>query len=621
MHVEKKILPAQFLTFALLVAFIAACVFTPGLPGEFIFDDIPNIVDNSSIQIKTLDLQSILQIIATPQISGDMRGIPTLSFAVDYSRAGGAHPATFKVTNIAIHALTAFALCWLFKSLLALANIDGKKVAWLSAALALAWAVHPLQVSAVLYVVQRIQTLGTMFLVFALLAYLTARRRQISGLKSRTWFLGTAFLWILALDCKEDSALLPAYTLALEFTLLNFQAATESGSKNLKRIYICAVLSAAAVYLFWIVPHYWRWDAYPGRDFSTSERLLTQARVLCIYLWQIVFPLPSHMPFFYDWLVPSRGLFQPWTTFTSIAILFGLAIAAWVQRLKRPLFALGVMIFFCAHFIASNVIGLEMAFEHRNSFALIGAVLAIGSLFGQIAVRLRIPLNVQYALIAAILGALCIGAGFRAYTWRNNVSWAEASANAAPTSARAWIQLCAARFKLDGRLTKENKQLDAAIDACSSGSTLAPYALNDLALLVVLKTVRGDVSKSDWNSLQHRIQTMQLSWDNKRAINILIHHAQLGVALDKNELLTALNTLVHRTEFDSYTMARFGYFVLNTLNEPDSSMPYFLSALNQASPTDPFPEQLAGDLRKVGRSDLARQIEVAGMNRRAAGYP
>ena len=46
-------------------------------------------------------------------------------------------------------------------------------------ALALAWAAHPLQVSAVLYVVQRIQTMGTLFLVLALWAYLQARQAQI----------------------------------------------------------------------------------------------------------------------------------------------------------------------------------------------------------------------------------------------------------------------------------------------------------------------------------------------------------------------------------------------------------------------------------------------------------
>ena len=53
------------------------------------------------------------------------------------------------------------------------------------------------------------------------------------------------------------------------------------------------------------------------------------------------------------------------------------------MRTRWPLFSLGVFLFFAAHLITSNVIGLELAFEHRNHFALIGAVLAVGSLLAQ----------------------------------------------------------------------------------------------------------------------------------------------------------------------------------------------------------------------------------------------
>ena len=44
---------------------------------------------------------------------------------------------------------------------------------------------HPLQVSSVLYVVQRMQTMATLFLVLALLAYLKARLAQIEGRAGR----------------------------------------------------------------------------------------------------------------------------------------------------------------------------------------------------------------------------------------------------------------------------------------------------------------------------------------------------------------------------------------------------------------------------------------------------
>src|SRR3546814_20968303 len=83
------------------------------------------------------------------------------------------------------------------------------------------------------------------------------------------------------MGCKEDSVLLPAYTLALELTVLRFSANSTRLAGILRRGYLIATLAGAAAYLLWVIPHYWQWSAYPGRDFSTPERLLTEARVLC----------------------------------------------------------------------------------------------------------------------------------------------------------------------------------------------------------------------------------------------------------------------------------------------------------------------------------------------------
>src|SRR5690606_9164270 len=128
----------------------------------------------------------------------------------------------------------------------------------------------------------------TLFLVLALWAYLRGRQAQIAGHHARTSFLLGGLAWALAMGCKEDSALLPAYTLALELTVLQFAAKHHRTTTLLRRGYLLSVLAAAAVYVLVVVPHYWQWEAYQGRDYSTPERLLTQARVLCMYIWQIV---------------------------------------------------------------------------------------------------------------------------------------------------------------------------------------------------------------------------------------------------------------------------------------------------------------------------------------------
>ena len=597
------------LLLSLIVALLAALPFAAGLPGDFVLDDIPNIVNNDALQMKDWNTDHLLKIATAPQISGSLRMLPTLTFALDFWRAGSLDPGTFKATNILIHALTACALAWFFHNLLLTAGNRETRARWAAAALALAWALHPLQVSAVLYVVQRMQTLGTLFLVLALVAYLQARRAQLAGNSGRTGLLVTGLLWVIAMGCKEDSVLLPGYMLALELTVLRFGAADSALAQRLRRSYMFASLAGAAAYILWIVPNNWTWEAYPARNFSTPERLLTQARVLCLYLWQIVVPLPSQMPFYYDWLQPSRGLLQPWTTLPAIALLSGLLGLAWRLRTRFPLFALGVFLFFCAHFITSNVVGLELAFEHRNHFALIGAVLALGSLLAHVGMRLSLSPTLQAVACAALLTALGTATLMRALDWRSASVFALNSTHIAPHSDRAWYGLCLHEFKTGGEVVVNNTNLDKAIAACRSGADGAPYALNSLMTLIVLKTMRGDIERSDWIRFQQRLKTVNMNWENQRAPLSLSYYARQGVRLDKQQMLDAFSELSRRAEIAPFYSASLGYFIMNDLAEPDQAMPYFTVALSAANPLDPFPHQLADELRAKHRPDLAMKVQ------------
>lgn len=600
----------SFAVFSVLMALLAGLPFTAGLPGEFVFDDIPNIVNNTSIHLTELNMAAVTEVLATPQVSGSLRSLPTLTFALDYWRAGGADPAAFKTTNIVIHVLTVLVLAWFFRRVFQLAGVRSAPAGWWALGLAFAWAVHPLQVSAVLYAVQRLQTMGTLFLLLALVAYLQARHAQIEGRPGRTGLLCAVLLWALAMGCKEDSILLPAYTLALELTVLRFAAMDSRLQAVLRRGYLIAALAGTAVFLLWVIPAHWHWDAYPGRDFSTLERLLTQGRVLWLYLWQILFPLPSHMPFHYDWLEPSRGLFQPWSTLPALVGVAALLVLAWSQSHVRPLLALGLFLFFAAHFVASNVIGLELAYEHRNHFALVGAMLAVGSVAMQCPYARPRP-ALQALLGLLVLAALAAATVQRAHAWRSNVTLAQASTAAAPRSPRAWIELCNAQLLAGGPISRDNTRLDEAITACTAGADSNPETLNSLALLVVLKTLRGDIEARDWDRFQQRLATVRMSWDNIRAPLILTHYAGQGVGLDKARVLTALATLDRRVTLQPHMLVSIGEAILHVLQEPDLAVPYFVKALQRVPPGDPYVRQLMAELTAKGRPDLAGVIESA----------
>lgn len=597
-----------FLLSSLLCAILAASLFIPGLGGGFVFDDDPNIVHNYAIHMDTLDVMGLAVAAFSNEPGGITRILPTASFALDYWRGGGLDPAVFKATNIAIHALTTLALAWLFRALLMAAAIPARRVRFAAPALALAWAMHPLQVSSVLYVVQRMQTMATLFLVLALLAYLKARLAQIEGRVGRSGWLLTLVLWLLAIGCKEDAILLPAYALALELTVLRFRAASSELAQRLRLGYTALAALGAVTFLAVVVPHYWSWDPYWSRDFSTPERLLTQARVLTMYLWEIVLPLPRHMPFYYDWLQPSRSLLQPATTLSGLLVVGTLLATAWRLRTHRPLLALGVLLFFAGHFVTSNVVNLELAFEHRNHFALIGIVLAIGDLLALASLRLR-PAG-EVAVVTVLLILLGSATVARAMSWSSPLQLARTSTELAPRSARAWNLLSRTYFEMGGEYKPGNHYLGEAIAASDKGDTAAAYATSNLTNLLIFKSLQGSATQADWDRYHARLNHVVMGFENQQALPTIINNFNHDVALDEAGMLKAIDIIAQRGQLKPFEFAGIGYFILTKTHQSDRAYPYFERALQTAPAGDPILAEMTTELKKQGRETWSKKLEA-----------
>lgn len=598
-----------FLISSLLCATIACLVFLPGLPGGFVFDDGFNIVENPWVQLESLAPSAIIEAAFSPEPGGYTRVLPTLSFALDYFRGNGLDPQNFKITNIAIHALTTLLLAFFLRNILLIAGTASKRTNWMAPTLALAWAVHPLQVSSVLYIVQRMQTMSTLFLLLALLSYLKARQAQMAGQSGRTGWMATGLLWVLALACKEDAALLPAYTLALEMTLLHFAAADPQLAQKIRRGYAIATMLGTAFFLFVAVPHYWTWGTYSGRDFSSYERLMSQARVLCMYLWEILLPLPSHMPFYYDWYQPSRGLLQPWTTLPSLIFLTSLMATAWHLRRRRPIFAFGVFLFFVGHFITSNVVGLELAYEHRNHLPLIGVILAVADILTLAADHLKLASTPRLIVSAGLMAALASTTAVRAHSWHDDMSLALTSVELAPASARAWNALCVVYFNAGGGLTHDNPNLEKAAEACGKAAILDLQSVAGLANVLIYKTLSGTVTEADWDLYLARLKSVPLKTENANSVWVLINNVRRGVPLDEQKLLDTIAIASSRRFFGPTEFASIGYFILGNTHQPEMAYTYFSLAI-QRSQNPSFKTGLIEDLRKQGRLELADKLEL-----------
>ena len=599
--------PRGFFFLSLLLAALAAATLLPGLPGGFVFDDAYNIVQNPGIQLQSLQPSAVMDAAFSSQPGSATRVLPMLTFALDYYRAGGMDPSTFKATNIAIHALTAIVLAFFLRALLIAAGASRTRAHWMALAVALAWAAHPLQVSAVLYVVQRMQTLSTLFLLLALWSYLHARQAQMQGRPGRFGWLLAGLLWAAAFSCKEDAIALPAYTLALEVTVLRFGARDPALAAALRKGYLVATFLGAALYLLVVVPYFWSWGNYPVRDFSSIERLLSQGRVLCMYLGEILIPLPAHMPFYYDWLQPSRGLLSPWTTLPALALLVILLATAWTLRRRRPVFSLGIFLFFAGHFVTSNVIGLELAFEHRNHFPMIGILLAAADLLSLAASRARLGKVPAITVCSLGLAALMATTIVRARSWDSELALAKTSTTLAPGSARAWNSLCVSYFELGGGAKADNPNLDKAIAACDKAAEAGQDSIKSLTNIIAFKALRGPVPDADWDRYLARLRHVTMTPDNASSVWVILNRARDGMPVNGDKMLEAIGIINHRARFKPIEAAAMGYFILGHTQAPDQAYPYFAQAVLETR--DPaFAASLIDDLRKEGHPGWAAQL-------------
>jgi len=148
---------------------LLVAVYGNSLDCSWQFDDFQNIVENQRIQVKEWTWNAIFGIIQEQHARTMFRPLAYLSFAVNHT-IGGLDPFNYHVTNLLIHYLTTLFLFAFIHRTLNLPLMSGRyaEKSYLIALLATVfWAIHPVHVSAVTYVVQRMASMATFFYILA----------------------------------------------------------------------------------------------------------------------------------------------------------------------------------------------------------------------------------------------------------------------------------------------------------------------------------------------------------------------------------------------------------------------------------------------------------------------
>ncbi|HTT56802.1 MAG TPA: tetratricopeptide repeat protein [Opitutaceae bacterium] len=422
--------------------------YSNSLRAPFVFDDEWAVTRNATIR----DLRQIGTVLAANTGNGSgVRGRPlvNLSLAVNHA-LGGVNVWGYHAFNLAVHALCALLLFALLRRVVVgsveaqacpstssgpraeprgCAQIQGRdKIAplrgdALAFAVALLWAVHPLQSETVICPIQRTESLMALFYLLTL--YLVVRSAESS--RAGWWQAGAAAACLAGMACKEVMVTAPLVVLLVDRTFL----AGSFAEAWRRRRGMYAALAGTWLLLGLLVATSGGRGGTVGFGLGVSpwDYALTQCRALVMYLQLAFWPHPLVVDY---GMGLETSLAAVWPQALLVVAL--LAATAWAL-VQRPVLGFAGAWFFVILAPSSSVLPLasQTVAEHRMylpvAAVLTALVLGLHSLIRRRAVVLTFALT-----LAAAFAALTVRrtADYRSEPglWRDTVAKVPASARA-----------------------------------------------------------------------------------------------------------------------------------------------------------------------------------------------
>ncbi len=398
-----------------LLAALTALVYSNSLDCAWQFDDVRSILefDYANATPRTLFAFS-------PQ-----RSLVFFTFWLNY-RAGGYDVAGWHLANIAVHILNVWMIYVIAGHLLARAlrrvpGAQATRYAWISAALVAAlFAAHPVQTQAVTYVVQRLELMGTLWVLCAFYAAVRALESPQRAAQ-RGWAACAAAALMLGALSKEIIAAAPlliaAYLLILH---------VRTWRARLLTVVWCGIIGlvlALSALVFFHALSFTPWPRLTFAPFVTLWQGFTpatyyplQTRVLLLLL-RLCF-IPYGLRAEYE-LQAGAGWSDP-RVLAALAVHFALLAGAACLWRRRPLALFGLVWFYA--FLLPSSLMPNGVFEHRVYGALAGILIGVAGLLCE--ELLRQPAAYRRVIASVALGmCACIIVSFGFLTYMRNNVW------------------------------------------------------------------------------------------------------------------------------------------------------------------------------------------------------
>ncbi len=453
----------------LTLGFALICLFTigaywQGLHGPFFLDDQQSI---EPARMSSFSLASFLAICFQNDTGPLGRPLSIATFALNSYFFGDA-PFGFKAVNLGLHLFVGIAVAFFVYFLIRLLPKHKKFAYAVSLLCTTLWLIHPLQVSTVLYPVQRMTQLCHLFILLGLNTYLLGRIRHLTGKTHSLILMLISFMvfFPLSLLSKETGVLFIWYAFCVEYFVLKFRTRNKTSILLRRTHYVLSSgLLIGGLCYYWL--HLSKYlSIFAEKNISLFERLMTQTKVVLFYAQLILLPQISKLGLYHDDF-PLSKTFDLSVALSSLILLLA-GFVVYYFRKRAPIASFGIAWFLVSQAIESTLLPLELVFEHRNYLASIGLLLIISfyvvNFFTKAQKRARVACSL---LLLTLISLLLTVTTLRSFAWSSSQRFLAQELAHHPKSGRVHIEL-ANWFLI-------HKNYDAAFSELDYAQILQPY--------------------------------------------------------------------------------------------------------------------------------------------------
>lgn len=469
-----------FAVLLILVAVFAS--YAPSLQDGFVWDDTALVLRDPLIRSWQLIPEGFQHFLFVDATASDFyRPIQRLTYTFDYA-AFAFRPGPYHLISILWHAMAAIALLFLAAELLLALGVETRKRRIIALLAALAWAIHPVNSSAVVYISGRADPLAATFGFFGM--YFVIRSLRAIGTKKSLLLAGAIAAFLLSALSKETGLLFPALAIV-------FLALRKNWIDLWKTAAIAAIVCITYLGLRVGAEHFPPPVLHP--PVPALVKPIIMARAVAEYAGLILLPLNLHMDRDVD--THPSGLGEEslrtaaWLELQTLLgiVLIG-AFAYWTVRAYKRDFAVFscLTLFVVSYLPISGIAALNATVaEHwlylPSAFLFLAAALELGKLIETQRARARSTITIAASVLFVMwLAFLATRTFIRTFDWKDQRTFLEQTLAHGGGSARMLINLASLEFN-EGKLEDAALRLHAALQKAPD----QPFAIINLAAVAL----------------------------------------------------------------------------------------------------------------------------------------